>query len=53
MEPDHVCDSERLLAFQNFRVRQEVARFDTQLGAWLATPEGRFAVWLAERQRRR
>jgi hypothetical protein len=47
-----VCDDERLLAFQNSRLRQEIAQFDAQLDAWLASPEGRFAVWLAERQRR-
>jgi len=42
-----------MLAFQNSRVRQEVAGFDLELEAWFASPEGRFAVWLAERQRRR
>jgi hypothetical protein len=47
-----VCDDERMLAFQNGRVREEVAKFDSQLDTWFASPEGRFAMWLAERQRR-
>jgi len=46
-----VCDDERMLAFQNGRVREEVAKFDSQLDTWFASPEGQFSVWLAERQR--
>jgi hypothetical protein len=44
-----VCDGERLLDFRVFRLRDEIAEFDAQLTAWLASPRGRFASWLAER----
>ena len=42
---EHVCDEARQL------VRAELAAFDAELGDWLATPHGRFAAWLAERDR--
>jgi hypothetical protein len=48
----HVCDSERLLDFRLFQLRDEIAAFDAQLAAWLASARGRFAEWLAERDRR-
>lgn len=44
----HNCDDERLLAFA---ISGEIGRFDAQLAAWLASPPGRFAEWLAERKR--
>jgi hypothetical protein len=47
----HVCDRERLLDFRLFQLRDEIAAFDAQLAAWLATARGRFAAWLAERER--
>lgn len=40
---DHVCDE-----VQQF-VHAEIAAFDSELEAWLATPHGRFAAWLAKR----
>ncbi|HZO35009.1 MAG TPA: hypothetical protein VFB17_08030 [Gaiellaceae bacterium] len=49
-EPAHVCDEERRL---DYRVAPEIARFDDELGRWLDTPAGRFARWLAERDRER
>lgn len=48
----HTCDPERRLEYRIFQMRDEVARFDDGLGAFLASPEGRFAQWLAERERR-
>ena len=33
-------------------MRDEVAQLDLSLGAYLDTPEGKFAQWLAERERR-
>jgi hypothetical protein len=48
----HVCDGERLLDFRLFQLREEMAAFDAQLTAWLASARGRFAAWLAERDRR-
>ena len=48
----HACDPERRLEYRIFQVRDEVALLDVSLGAYLDTPEGRFAQWLAERDRR-
>jgi hypothetical protein len=47
----HACDRERLLDFRLFQLRDEMAAFDEQLAAWLASARGRFAAWLAERER--
>jgi hypothetical protein len=47
----HECDAERLLDFRLFQLREEIAAFDAQLAAWLASACGRFAAWLAERDR--
>jgi hypothetical protein len=48
---EHVCDAERSLQFQLFRVRVELERFDEELASYLATPAGRFEVYYAERDR--
>jgi hypothetical protein len=48
----HVCDSERVLDFRLFQLREEIAAFDAQLAGWLASSRGRFAAWIAERDRR-
>ena len=48
----HVCDRERVLDFRLFQLRDEIAAFDAQLTAWLASARGRFAAWIAERDRR-
>lgn len=48
----HACDAEQLLEFRLFQLREEIAAFDAQLAAWLASVRGRFAAWLAERDRR-
>ena len=48
----HVCDQDRLLEFRLFQLRDEIAAFDEQLAAWLATAAGRFAAWIAEQDRR-
>jgi hypothetical protein len=47
----HACDQERVLDFRVFLLRNEIAAFDAQLAAWLATARGRFAAWIAERDR--
>lgn len=49
---DHSCEPERLLDYRLFQLRDEIAAFDAQLGAWLESARGRFAAWLAERDRR-
>jgi hypothetical protein len=48
----HTCEAERLLDFRLFQLRDEIAAFDAQLAHWLATARGRFAAWIAERDRR-
>ena len=50
-ESSHVCDEERRLDYALFQLRSEVEGFDGALGAWLDSPAGRFAAWLAERDR--
>jgi hypothetical protein len=49
---DHRCDPERRLEYRLFQLRGEVATFDDGLSGYLASPQGRFAQWLAERDRR-
>jgi hypothetical protein len=48
----HVCEPERLLDYRLFQLRDEIASFDDELAAWLASARGRFAAWIAERDRR-
>jgi hypothetical protein len=48
----HVCEGERLLDFRIFQLREEIAAFDSQFARWLASARGRFAAWIAERDRR-
>jgi hypothetical protein len=48
---DHRCDPERRLEYRIFLLRDELATFDDGLGAYLDSPQGRFAQWLAERER--
>jgi hypothetical protein len=45
---EHRCDEERRLALV---VRRELTAFEGEFGAWLGTQHGRFAAWLAERER--
>lgn len=46
---EHVCDEERRLDYELFRLRDGIARLPDDLAAWLETPQGRFALYLAER----
>jgi hypothetical protein len=48
---EHVCDPERQLDYRFFQLRGEVDAFESELGAYLDTPQGRFDVWYAERRR--
>jgi hypothetical protein len=51
-EPEeHVCDDQRRLDFQMFRMRSHIARFEDDLAAFLQTPEGQFEAWYAEHRR--
>jgi endogenous inhibitor of DNA gyrase (YacG/DUF329 family) len=48
---EHVCDRGRLLDFQMFQLRDEVADVEGEIGAYFDSPSGRFELWLAERER--
>jgi hypothetical protein len=48
----HVCERERLVEYQMFQLRDEVADVESELGEYLDSPSGRFEVWWAERERR-
>ena len=49
----HVCNPERLLDYQMFRMRDEIAGFETKLHEHLDGSQGRFETWLAARDIRR
>lgn len=44
----HVCDVERRLDYEMFRLRGEIGDFEPELGVWLESPQGRFASYLAQ-----
>jgi hypothetical protein len=46
----HVCDEGRR---ELYRLRRELAGLESELAAFLASPEGRFELWYAERERLR
>ena len=48
----HECDPERRLDYLIFHLRDEVGRFEVELGAFLDSPAGRFESWYAEHERR-
>jgi hypothetical protein len=47
----HVCDDERRVDYALVGLRPEIERFDDDLAAWLETPAGRFARFIAEHDR--
>ena len=47
---NHVCEHERWLDYQLFHLREDVDAFEAKLGAYLASPQGRFALWYAARR---
>jgi hypothetical protein len=47
----HECGPERRLEYQLFQQRAAIACFDDELGAYLDSAQGRFAVWYAEYMR--
>ena len=49
----HVCERERWLDYQLFQQREEVAGLLAEVADYLASPQGRFEAWCAERDRRR
>ncbi|HET8874052.1 MAG TPA: hypothetical protein VFM83_10225 [Gaiellaceae bacterium] len=48
----HLCDEGQRTRYELFKIRLEIDRFDRELTGWLASSEGRFAVFYAERERR-
>jgi hypothetical protein len=48
---EHMCERERWLDYQVHRHRGEIEAFEDELAGYLATPEGRFEAWDAERRR--
>lgn len=50
---EHVCDPERKLDYEMFRLREEVSSFDAHLACWLASPHGQFEIFCAERERKK
>ena len=47
----HSCDPERRLEYRIFQLRDELAGLDDEVSGYLDSPQGRFAQWLAERDR--
>ena len=47
----HVCEEDRRLDYELVQDRHEVTAFEEELAEWLDSPAGRFAAWLAERER--
>lgn len=47
----HTCSPGRKLDYELFQLRSELAEFDAQLSAYLASPQGRFDVFYAKRRR--
>jgi hypothetical protein len=47
----HVCDDERRIDYRLVELQPGIERFDLDLAVWLETPGGRFARFIAERDR--
>lgn len=45
LRDEHVCDVERWVTYQLFRLRHDVAALDDEIAAYLDTPSGRFELW--------
>ncbi len=49
----HTCERERWLDYQVTQRRAELDGFELELGYFLESPQGRFELWCAERERTR
>lgn len=49
----HECAPDRVVDFQMFALRDDVAELESRFAGWLHTAHGRFEVWLAARHVRR
>jgi hypothetical protein len=47
---EHRCSPDRLVDYQMFELRHDVAKFEARLRRYLHSTAGRFDVWLAARQ---
>jgi hypothetical protein len=48
---EHECEPERRLDYELFQLKAEIEAFDGDLAVFLASPQGLFARFLAERDR--
>ena len=48
---EHACDEARRHTYELVELRAEVDAFDDLMATWLATPQGRFEQFYAERHR--
>jgi hypothetical protein len=46
-----VCDPEQVLDYRMLQAEDEIASFESLVGAYLRSSAGQFAQWLAERER--
>ncbi len=49
----HECERERRLEFQLFQLRDQIDEVEAEVAEYLASPQGRFELYYAERDRRR
>jgi len=48
---EHACEPERVLQYRMFQLGSRVEDLERGFSDYLESPEGRFAQWLAERER--
>ena len=51
--PTHECSRDEVLDYRLFLDRQDEVTLNDEVSAYLASPQGQFEVWYAERERRR
>jgi hypothetical protein len=49
----HECDRDAVFDYRLFLDRQDEVTLNDEVTAYLASPQGQFEVWYAERERRR
>ncbi|MGA9749960.1 MAG: hypothetical protein WBQ50_21105 [Nocardioides sp.] len=47
---EHRCDPARLVEYQMFGMREEIADFESDFHAFVGTGDGLFETWVASRQ---
>lgn len=51
-EAEHVCNPDRLVDFELFRLRAEISSLGTEIEEYFSSAQGRFEQWYAEHERR-